>query len=251
MTLSGRPSRNRSPELALVGAQRLEPAERVEVGDRRGEAGEQLVGRRAGLEPAADRGRRRRARLVRAPGLEQVVPSVGEAQVRPAELVRRAEEHVAADRLRRRPARAPRSGRRRPRRARRRSRASSATRCASVIVPTAFEAQTKATTRTRSSSFRSRSSRSSRRSSVTSIQSTSKPRSAASSTHGATPPSWSRRVTRIRSPSASRATRSARARSRASSCCRRRRRRRPSSRGSARRRRAAPSRISSTRSPVS
>jgi hypothetical protein len=36
---------------------------------------------------------------------------------------------------------------------------------------------------------------------VTSIQSTSKPRSAASSTHGETPPSWSRRETRIRSPS--------------------------------------------------
>src|SRR4051812_724329 len=79
--------------------------------------------------------------------------------------------------------------------------ASSETRATSTIVPTAFDDAAHATTRTRSSSFRSRSSRSSRRSSLTSTQSTSKPRSAASSTHGATPPSWSRRETRMRSPS--------------------------------------------------
>src|SRR5579862_729686 len=79
--------------------------------------------------------------------------------------------------------------------------ASSETRARSMIVPTAFDDATHATTRTRSSSLRSRSSRSSRRSSVTSTQSTSKPRSAASSSHGATPPAWSSRETRIRSPS--------------------------------------------------
>ena len=62
--------------------------------------------------------------------------------------------------------------------------ASSETRATSTIVPTAFDDATHATTRTRSSSFRSRSSRSRRSSGVTSIQSTSKPRSAASSTHG-------------------------------------------------------------------
>ena len=136
---------------------------------------------------------RRGPRLVRPPRLEQLVPSVREPEVRAAELVRRAEEHVAAerlhvDRLVRRVVHRVDPARARPPRARARRRAAT-----SVIVPTAFDAATHATTRTRSSSFRSRSSRSSRRSSVTSIQSTSKPRSAASSTHGATPPSWSSR----------------------------------------------------------
>src|SRR5579864_1260021 len=79
--------------------------------------------------------------------------------------------------------------------------ASSLTRFMSTIVPSAFDDATVATTRTRSSSFRSRSSRSSRKSSVMSIQSSPKPRSAASSSHGATPPSWSSLETRMRSPS--------------------------------------------------
>src|ERR1700758_2251953 len=81
------------------------------------------------------------------------------------------------------------------------ARASSATRWTSTMVPTAFDDATQATTFTRSSSLRSRSSRSRRRSSVTSIHSSSKPLSAASSRHRDTPPSWSRRETRMRSPS--------------------------------------------------
>ena len=86
-------------ELALVGGDRLHPADRLEVRDRRGEAGEELVRRRPDLEAAADRLRRGRTRLVRAPRLEQVVPAVRETDVRAAELVRRADEDVAAERL--------------------------------------------------------------------------------------------------------------------------------------------------------
>ena len=86
------------PELPLVGGDRLHPADRLEVRDRRREAGEELVRRRPGLEAAADRIGRRRTRLVRAPRLEQLVPSVRETEVRPAELVRRADEHVTVER---------------------------------------------------------------------------------------------------------------------------------------------------------
>ena len=78
--------------------------------------------------------------------------------------------------------------------------ARSATRFASGIVPTAFEASGKATTRVRSVSLRSRSSTSRVVSSWISTKSTRRSRSCASSSHGATLASWSSRVTRISSP---------------------------------------------------
>ncbi len=86
-------------QLALVGRDRLHAADRLEVRDRRGETGEKLVRRRPDLEAAADRLRRGGTCLVRAPRLEEVVPAVREADVRPAELVRRRDEHVAVERL--------------------------------------------------------------------------------------------------------------------------------------------------------
>ena len=202
MTFSGSPSRKRCPSSrSYVCEQR--PCRRATRGTRSSPRSRRAARTArcpvSNLRPTGiDAGR---PRLVRPPRLEQLVPAVGEPEVRAAELVRRAEEDVAAerlhvDRLVRRVVHGVDPARARRRRARARRRAAT-----SVIVPTAFDATTHATTRTRSSSFRSRSSRSRRRSSVTSIQSTSKPRSAASSTHGATPPSWSSRETRIRSPS--------------------------------------------------
>ena len=86
-------------QLALVFPDRLHSADRLEVRDRRGEPREQLVRRGARLEATADRLDRRRARLVRAPRLEQLVTAVGDAEVRTAELVRRRDEDVAAERL--------------------------------------------------------------------------------------------------------------------------------------------------------
>ena len=86
-------------ELVLVRAQDLHAAERLEVRDRRREAGEELVRRGAGLEAAADRRVRRRSCLVRPPRLEQLVASVCDPEVRAAELVRGSDEHVAIDRL--------------------------------------------------------------------------------------------------------------------------------------------------------
>jgi len=70
----------------------------VQVVDRRVEAGEQLVGERAGLEATPERVQRRRARLVRPEGLEHSVPTEGDAEVGTAELVGRAEQHIGADR---------------------------------------------------------------------------------------------------------------------------------------------------------
>jgi hypothetical protein len=74
------------------------PAERLDVLDRGDEAGEQLVGERPGLEALAGRLERRRPHLVRPPPLHQVVPCVGDPEVRPEELVRRADQHVDAER---------------------------------------------------------------------------------------------------------------------------------------------------------
>ena len=59
--------------------------------------GQQLVGLRAGLEAAPQRAGGRRARLVRPPLREHLGPPGRDAQVRTAELVRRADEHVGAD----------------------------------------------------------------------------------------------------------------------------------------------------------
>ena len=98
MTLSGSVARKRSPRPALVGHDRRHAADLLEVVDRRVEAGEQLVGQRAGLEATAERAGRRRARLVRSPGLQQRSATVGDPEVGAAELVGRAEQHVGADR---------------------------------------------------------------------------------------------------------------------------------------------------------
>ena len=83
------------PQLALVGDDRV-PAERVDVVDRGDETGEQLVLRRAELEAVADRLVRRRAHLVRAPAPQELLAPERHPQVRPEELVRRADEDVAA-----------------------------------------------------------------------------------------------------------------------------------------------------------
>ena len=74
------------------------------------------------------------------------------------------------------------------------------TRAASTTVPTALDAQAKATTRVRSESLAARSSKSSSVSGPSSMCLTTRSRSAASSSHGATPPSWSAEETRISSP---------------------------------------------------
>jgi hypothetical protein len=84
-------------ERALVGDDRGETPDRVEVVDGRVEPGEQLVRLRAGLEAAAQRAGRRRARLVRPPLPGHLGPAVSDAEVRAAELVRRADQHVGAD----------------------------------------------------------------------------------------------------------------------------------------------------------
>ena len=72
------------------------PADRRDVVDGGDEPREELVLARAELEPAADRLVGRRAHLVRAPAPEKVLAPEGEAHVRPEELVRRADQHVAA-----------------------------------------------------------------------------------------------------------------------------------------------------------
>jgi hypothetical protein len=82
---------------ALVGHDGREAADRVEVIDGRVEPGEQLIRLRAGLEAAPQRAGGRRARLVRAPLLGDLGPAVGDAEMRTAELVRRADQHVGVD----------------------------------------------------------------------------------------------------------------------------------------------------------
>src|SRR5581483_12059661 len=83
------------PEASLPRGDRL-PAERLDVVDGGDEPGEQLVRRRAGLETLAGRLDRRRPDLVRPPRLDQLTPAVGEAEVRPEVLVRRADQDVDA-----------------------------------------------------------------------------------------------------------------------------------------------------------
>ena len=83
---------------ALVGRDRGEAPDRVEVVDGRVEAREQLVRQRAGLEAAPQRAGRRRPGLVGPPPFDHLGAPVGHAQVRAAELVRRADQHVGIDR---------------------------------------------------------------------------------------------------------------------------------------------------------
>ena len=145
-------------EVALVVAQDVHAAKRVEVGDRRPEAGEQLVGERPRLEAPADGGRRRGPRLVGAPGLAERLAHVRHAEMRAAELVRRAEQDVAAERGDVDRARGPRSGRRRSTRSLLLRGPMRQIRFASASEPVAFDASANATTRVRSESLRSRSS---------------------------------------------------------------------------------------------
>ena len=91
-TSSRRPPRKRA-ERVLVRPDRV-PADGVDVVHRGDEARKQLVRQRPELEAVPDRLVRRRAHLVRAPGLEQLALSECEAEVRPEELVRRADEDV-------------------------------------------------------------------------------------------------------------------------------------------------------------
>src|SRR5207247_4194589 len=85
-------------ERALVPADRV-PADGVDVLDGRDEAGEQLVGERSGLEAAAERLVGGGPHLVWAPRGEQLGAGEGDAEMRAEELVRRADEHVNAQRL--------------------------------------------------------------------------------------------------------------------------------------------------------
>jgi hypothetical protein len=82
---------------ALVGGDRGEASDRVQVVDGRVEAGEQLVRQRAGLEAAPQRAGGRRPRLVRPPLADHLGPPAGDPEVRAAELIRRADQHVGAD----------------------------------------------------------------------------------------------------------------------------------------------------------
>jgi hypothetical protein len=84
-------------ERALIRCQAGDTAKRVEVGDRRVEAGQQLIRQRAGGERPAQRGSRRRPGLVGPPVLRDGLAGVRHAQVRAAELVRGADQHVGVD----------------------------------------------------------------------------------------------------------------------------------------------------------
>ncbi len=80
---------------ALVRPDRV-PADRLDVLDRRDEAGEQLVRERSRLEAVTDRFARGRPNLVRPPALEQLRASERDAEMRTEELVGRADEHIDA-----------------------------------------------------------------------------------------------------------------------------------------------------------
>jgi len=84
-------------ERALVGGDRGEAPDRVEVVDGRVEPGEQLVRERAGLEAAPQRACGRGTCLVGPPLPDHLGPPAGHAEVRAAELVWRADQHVGAD----------------------------------------------------------------------------------------------------------------------------------------------------------
>ena len=84
-------------ERTLVGANRI-PADRLDVLDGGDEAREQLVRKRPGLEASPERLVRRRPHLVRSPRGEQLSACEGDAEVGAEELVRRADEHVDAER---------------------------------------------------------------------------------------------------------------------------------------------------------
>src|SRR5207302_5999836 len=86
----GEPVEKALAEQALLRLDRR-PADRVDVLDGGDEAGEQLMGERAGLEAAAERLQVGRAHLVRTPRLEQLRASEREPEMRPEELVRRAD----------------------------------------------------------------------------------------------------------------------------------------------------------------
>jgi len=93
----GQPVEEPLAERPLVGHDRGETSDRVEIVDGRVEAREQFVRLRAGFEAAPQRAGGRRARLVRPPLLGHLGPPVGNAEMRAAELVRRADQHVRAD----------------------------------------------------------------------------------------------------------------------------------------------------------
>ena len=93
----GDPGEELLAEAALVRLDRV-PAELVDVVDRGDEAGEQLVRERARLEARADGLGRGGPHLVRAPALEDFGAPEREPEMRAEELVRRAEEHVDAER---------------------------------------------------------------------------------------------------------------------------------------------------------
>jgi hypothetical protein len=82
---------------ALVGHDRGEPSDRVQVVDGGVESREQLVRLRAGLEAAPQRAGRRWPGLVGPPPFDHLAPPVGDPKVRAAELVRRADQHVGTD----------------------------------------------------------------------------------------------------------------------------------------------------------
>ena len=154
-------------------------------------------------------------------GSHQRPPGVGDAEVRAAELVRRAEEHVGVDR-----ADVDRLVRRVVHRVHPGERAGlvrdPAYPAASVTVPTAFDAHANATTLVRGPSLLSRSAKSSVVSSCSATCRTTRSLSCAISSHGATPASWSRQPPGSRRQGRRRVRRSGIARSSARSCSARR-----------------------------
>ena len=82
-------------ELTLPGDDRV-PTDRLDVLDRGGAAGKELVGERARLEAVADRLVRAWTHLVRAPEFEHLALAEEEPEVWAEELVRRADENVDA-----------------------------------------------------------------------------------------------------------------------------------------------------------
>jgi len=82
---------------ALVGHDRGEAPDRVEIIDGRVEPREQLVRLRAGLEATPQRAGGRRPGLVGPPAIDHLGTPVGHAQMRAAEFVRRADQHIGID----------------------------------------------------------------------------------------------------------------------------------------------------------
>ena len=191
-----RTERGRQP-LASRAVARHQVGEEV---DGRGDPGQELVGRRAELEPLRH-GIGRRRQLVGTERLEDLRARGEDSAVRAEELVRRAGEEVGAERGRCRRARARCSGRRRRRAGPRRRAPASAMAATSGRVPIRLEAAVTATSLVRSERTAATCSTSSSPvSGSKSAQRTVAPARSAAWIQGRTLASWSSRVTTTSSP---------------------------------------------------